>query len=248
MNPVVMQGEMLAALESEGLQEALQRRWLVPDPSTGFLLVSQDQSKVIEMREVAESCGECPGDKEKKEGEKDEKDEKDKKKTDEWTKPWDANGGDGLLAWDVDGDGKITSGKELMGTVDLDGKNKFSNGYEKLAKYLELFEAPYLARITDDISIQCTFGDRVVPAERLSGGEKVVLGIAFRFAVYELFVSNLGLLILDEPTVYLDSDRIDSVLSLLERVKGYSRSAGLQLIVITHEARLAGVFDQVIEL
>jgi len=119
---------------------------------------------------------------------------------------------------------------------------------EKLAKYLELFEAPYLARITDDISIQCTFGDRVVPAERLSGGEKVVLGIAFRFAVYELFVSNLGLLILDEPTVYLDSDRIDSVLSLLERVKGYSRSAGLQLIVITHEARLAGVFDQVIEL
>lgn len=54
MNPVVMQGEMLAALESEGLQEALQRRWLVPDPDTGFLLVSQDQNKVNEMREVVE--------------------------------------------------------------------------------------------------------------------------------------------------------------------------------------------------
>lgn len=78
MNPVVMQGEMLAALESEGLQEALQRRWLVPDPSTGFLLVSQDQSKVNEMREIAEHCGECPGDKEKK----------DEKTKDEWTKPW----------------------------------------------------------------------------------------------------------------------------------------------------------------
>lgn len=119
---------------------------------------------------------------------------------------------------------------------------------ERLAKYLELFEVPYLARIMDDISIDCTFGNRVVPAERLSGGEKVMLGIAFRFAVYDLFVSNLGLLILDEPTVYLDSDRIDSVLSLLERVKSYSRASGLQLIVVTHETRLSGVFDQVIAL
>jgi len=85
MNPVVMQGEMLAALESEGLQEALQRRWLVPDPSTGFLLVSQDQSKVLEMREVAEKCGKCPEDAKKKESDDE---EEDKKKTDEWTKPW----------------------------------------------------------------------------------------------------------------------------------------------------------------
>lgn len=78
MNPVVMQGEMLAALESEGLQEALQRRWLVPDVSTGYLLVSQDQSKVIEMREIAEHR---PEDAEKS-------DKTNEAKTDEWTKTW----------------------------------------------------------------------------------------------------------------------------------------------------------------
>ncbi len=56
----------------------------------------------------------------------------------EWTKAWDKKkGGDGILAWDVDGDGKITSGKELFGHVDLDGSNKFSNGYQKLAKYFD---------------------------------------------------------------------------------------------------------------
>ena len=88
MNPVVMQGEMLLALESEGLQEALQRRWLVPQMETGFLMVSQDQSKVLEMREVAERCGHCPEDlAKKKEDEKDEKGEKDGEKK-EWTKPW----------------------------------------------------------------------------------------------------------------------------------------------------------------
>lgn len=56
----------------------------------------------------------------------------------EWTKAWDAKkGGDGILAWDVDGDGKITGGKEIFGHVDLDGTNRFSNGYEKLAKYFD---------------------------------------------------------------------------------------------------------------
>lgn len=56
----------------------------------------------------------------------------------EWTKPWDsAAGGDGMLVWDQDGDGKITSGKELFGHVDVDGKNTFKNGYEKLAHYFD---------------------------------------------------------------------------------------------------------------
>ncbi|QSQ19084.1 hypothetical protein JY651_27455 [Pyxidicoccus parkwayensis] len=56
----------------------------------------------------------------------------------EWTQAWDSKtGGDGILAWDVDGDGKITSGKEIFGHVDLDGTNRFSNGYEKLAKYFD---------------------------------------------------------------------------------------------------------------
>lgn len=120
---------------------------------------------------------------------------------------------------------------------------------QRLGKYLDLFEVPYAASIKNDLSIECIFvGGQHVPAERLSGGEKVMLGIAFRFAIYDLFVSNLGLLILDEPTVFLDDDRIDAVFALLERVKSYSKSAGLQLIIVTHEQRLAGVFDKIIRL
>jgi hypothetical protein len=56
----------------------------------------------------------------------------------EWTKAWDATaGGDGLLVWDVDGDGRITSGKELFGHVDLDGSNRFANGYDKLRTHFD---------------------------------------------------------------------------------------------------------------
>jgi exonuclease SbcC len=131
--------------------------------------------------------------------------------------------------------------------------NLVARGYLRLlnsclAKYLEIFAAPFAARINDDLSISCFFGSNNVLAERLSGGQKVCLGIAFRFAVYELFTAKLGVLVLDEPTVYLDRDRVDSVVRLLERVKGYSKSAGLQVIVVTHEERLAGVFDGVIRL
>jgi hypothetical protein len=81
MNPIVMQGEMLNALQHDGLQEALQRRWLVPDVSSGYLMVSQDMTKVQEMRAIAEEA---------EAKEKDEKDEKDSDETKkkEWTKPW----------------------------------------------------------------------------------------------------------------------------------------------------------------
>jgi hypothetical protein len=55
----------------------------------------------------------------------------------EWTSAWGPAGGDGLLVWDVDGDGKITNGIELFGHVDTAGRNTFANGYEKLAHYFD---------------------------------------------------------------------------------------------------------------
>lgn len=54
MNPVVMNGEMLATIGSDGMSEALQRRWLVPSTETGHLQVSTDMAVVEEMRTIAE--------------------------------------------------------------------------------------------------------------------------------------------------------------------------------------------------
>ena len=47
------------------------------------------------------------------------------------------NGGDGLLVWDTNNDGKITSSKELFGNFDINGKKRFKSGYEKLAHYFD---------------------------------------------------------------------------------------------------------------
>jgi hypothetical protein len=55
MNPVVMNGEMIAALGSDGMSEALQRRWLVPNVETGHLQVSTDMQVVEELRTIADA-------------------------------------------------------------------------------------------------------------------------------------------------------------------------------------------------
>jgi exonuclease SbcC len=130
--------------------------------------------------------------------------------------------------------------------------NMVARGYMKalndlLARYLGLFKVPFGARMLDDTSVMCTFGSHEVPAERLSGGQRVALGLTWRFAVHNLFVDRLGLLVLDEPTVFLDSDRINSVVDLLLNIREYVKKTNLQLLVVTHEDRLRPVFDQVIE-
>lgn len=123
---------------------------------------------------------------------------------------------------------------------------------KKLASYLEIFGSQFSAKLLPDTSVRCQFvsdnARQDVPSERLSGGQKVVLGIAFRFAVYDLFVRDLGLLVLDEPTVYLDKDNVHGVADLLERVKLYSQKSGMQLFVVTHEESLVTSFDQTIVL
>lgn len=53
MNPTVMQGEMSAVLGEDGLQEALNRRWLVPNYESGYLQVANHGNVVEEMQEIA---------------------------------------------------------------------------------------------------------------------------------------------------------------------------------------------------
>ncbi len=120
---------------------------------------------------------------------------------------------------------------------------------ERLGYYLDLFGSPFTAKIGPDGTVVCQFtGLPDMPSERLSGGQKVILGVAFRFAIYDLFVADLGVMILDEPTVYLDNGNVGAVAELLNHLKGFSRQAGMQLIVVTHEQQLVDSFDQVISL
>jgi DNA repair exonuclease SbcCD ATPase subunit len=86
------------------------------------------------------------------------------------------------------------------------------------------------------------------PAARLSGGEKVIFSLAFRVMVNSMFAGDVGLLVLDEPTAGLDDGNLSCLDNAFDKLRELSSSSGLQVIVVTHEHRLAQLFDRVHEL
>jgi DNA repair exonuclease SbcCD ATPase subunit len=56
------------------------------------------------------------------------------------------------------------------------------------------------------------------------------------------------MLVLDEPTAYIDRQNLSLLETTLRRLGAAAKSRGYQVFVITHEASLRGVFDQVVDL
>jgi DNA repair exonuclease SbcCD ATPase subunit len=116
--------------------------------------------------------------------------------------------------------------------------------------YLRLFDSPFRVEVDESLGFTSVFhkGGKRRPAGRLSGGQKVVLALAFRLSVNNAFASDLGLLCLDEPTVGLDEHNLGSLETALGRLRELAKSTGLQVVMVTHERSLAPLFDNVISL
>jgi len=119
----------------------------------------------------------------------------------------------------------------------------------KLNEYLEDFNAPFRVYSDDELVFWAKFNDgRDLPAARLSGGEKVVLALAFRLAVQFGVASGVNLLVLDEPTVGLDDDNIECLDTAFNRLRAMSKSSGLQVIVVSHEKAMERMCDHTLTL
>lgn len=116
-------------------------------------------------------------------------------------------------------------------------------------RYLDDLGVDFRVRVDSGLSFAAIFPDgRDVPAERLSGGEKVVFALAWRLAVNAAFAADVGILCLDEPTAGLDADRLGCLRRALTRLRDLSGRSGLQCVIVTHERSLMPLFDHVIEL
>lgn len=120
--------------------------------------------------------------------------------------------------------------------------------------FLDQFCAPFVVEAEEEgFGFRCRFIDgRQMPdpcpdASLLSGGQKVMLAIAFRMAIYMRFGGELGLLSLDEPTAYLDDAAIEHLGDLLVKVGQIARNKGLQMLMATHEKAIMGFMDTKIE-
>ncbi|WP_457548804.1 DNA double-strand break repair ATPase Rad50 [Archaeoglobus sp.] len=76
----------------------------------------------------------------------------------------------------------------------------------------------------------------------LSGGERVALGLAFRLALSLYLAGEMSLLILDEPTPFLDEERRRKLVEIMNR---YLRKIP-QVIVVSHDEELRESADRVI--
>lgn len=113
--------------------------------------------------------------------------------------------------------------------------------------YLDAMQTGFSVSYDKDIGFVAFFpqDNKHMRADRLSGGQKVTFALAFRFAVNDIH-TDTGFLILDEPTVYLDDAHIDYLINALTLVKS-KVVPRVQIIIVTHDEKLAAVADSVFE-
>ncbi|SFS77256.1 DNA double-strand break repair ATPase Rad50 [Halostagnicola kamekurae] len=85
--------------------------------------------------------------------------------------------------------------------------------------------------------------------EQLSGGERALFNLSLRCAIYRLLAEGvegtapMPPLILDEPTVFLDSGHVTQLVSLVESM----RDLGVeQIVVVSHDEELVGAADELV--
>lgn len=120
----------------------------------------------------------------------------------------------------------------------------------ELNRTLAVLRARFRVKVRDDGELTSEFHDgtttSIIRAARMSKGERAVLGLAWTIAAAERYAPRVGVLALDEPTDGLDRERVTALRSALA---AWQESGGTrQVLVVTHERALMGVFDQVIDL
>lgn len=85
--------------------------------------------------------------------------------------------------------------------------------------------------------------------EQLSGGERALFNLSLRCAIYRLLAESVDgaapmpPLILDEPTVFLDSGHVTQLVSLVESM----RQLGVeQIVLVSHDEELVGAADDLV--
>ncbi|WP_435345501.1 DNA double-strand break repair ATPase Rad50 [Haloarchaeobius sp. HRN-SO-5] len=86
--------------------------------------------------------------------------------------------------------------------------------------------------------------------EQLSGGERALFNLSLRCAIYRLLsegvegAAPMPPLILDEPTVFLDSGHVTQLLTLVETMR--SEYGVEQILLVSHDEELVGAADSLV--
>lgn len=111
------------------------------------------------------------------------------------------------------------------------------------------FYQPFGVMVNDKLEFQLKYPNKVVrPIKKASGGEQIILGIAFRLAAHKKF-STLDWLAIDEPTNHLTDANIKVLQQVISHLKGNLGLYGIKkLIIATHSPLLVNSDAHIINL
>jgi exonuclease SbcC len=87
-----------------------------------------------------------------------------------------------------------------------------------------------------------------MPMNKLSGGQRVRLCVAFLMAVQRRLVKEVGLLVLDEPSVHVDPEGVESLAELLRSLQIQLQNTETQVWVSDHNPILENCFGKTLKL
>ena len=144
--------------------------------------------------------------------------------------------------------------KLLIDIRELYGKNGVQKNLRNLSRpliqkytkdFFEKFNFNYSDLILDEDYNISVFGpEGETNVDMVSGGEKIAIALALRLGITQaMSKGNIETILLDEPTIHLDSFRRHELINLLKEIKILP-----QMIIVTHENQLESAADNIIEI
>jgi len=133
----------------------------------------------------------------------------------------------------------------LQNSIRSDAAMRIENNARKL---LQEFNLPFIdVSVDKDFNIVVYGRDGVQTLDTLSGGEKVAVALVIRLAIAAALTGEaLELMIMDEPTIHLDTDRRRELVNLLKNFRKGGHMIS-QLIIVSHDRELEEAANVVYE-
>jgi exonuclease SbcC len=116
---------------------------------------------------------------------------------------------------------------------------------EYLNENLQLFNFPYSSSVNDNFGID-VFDSHGHKLPAVSGGQEIMIGVALRLALHNMFGSAFPMMVLDEGSVHLSVESKKCYFEIIKRLKKVSNFK--QIIIVDHDEDLAAVVDHTVKL
>lgn len=164
------------------------------------------------------------------------------------------------IALDADKRAVISELQRLIAAFSRSGipmayvQHKFDSLVSMTQENLEIMDANFaiVPHATRPVSLQFYRVDEpgqvLFDHEKLSGGQKGRVSIAFLLAVQQLLIPDLGFLVLDEPSMGLDTESKENLKDLLLNIGHQLETTDNQILVCDHAQELEPAFYNFINL